>query len=82
MTPLTAEMRPPYCEYWGDPSYGVCDCCGFEFGNDDEPGTAEPVSFRTFLNEWIAAGMPWFNAGAKPCDWSFEQQTAYSALST
>ncbi len=30
--------EPPYEIIWGAASYSVCECCGFEFGFDDEPG--------------------------------------------
>lgn len=54
-------MRPPYYEYLGRPSYEVCPRCGFEFGNDDDPGTARPVSFEGYRAEWEAKGSPWFD---------------------
>jgi hypothetical protein len=37
----------------GTPSYEVCPNCGFEFGNDDNPGgTAAPASFAEYRAEW------------------------------
>jgi len=58
--PVPADLCPPYSNHYGMPSYEVCDCCGFEFGNDDEPGTSEPVSFQAYLdaskNLWRIAG--------------------------
>jgi hypothetical protein len=47
---------PPYEEFLGRPSYEVCPRCGFEFGNDDNPGTADPVSFEEYLQEWKDEG--------------------------
>jgi hypothetical protein len=38
--------------------YEVCLNCGFEFGNDDNPGTAPPTLFEEFLAEWKAKGKP------------------------
>lgn len=55
------EANPPYEPQLGRPSYEVCPRCGFEFGNDDNPGTAAPSSFGEYRNEWIARGRPWFD---------------------
>jgi hypothetical protein len=33
----------------------VCPQCSFEFGNDDNPGTAEPVSFEQYRAEYESA---------------------------
>src|SRR5262245_19086796 len=65
---------PPYCQWHGKPSYDVCACCGFEFGNDDEPGTALPVTFAQYLAEWIAGGCEWFDPAPRPEDWDLAQQ--------
>ena len=66
---------PPYDPQFGRPSYEVCACCGFEFGNDDNPGTgAEPDSFEEYREEWIREGCNWFEATARPDDWDLEQQ--------
>jgi hypothetical protein len=35
--------------------------CAFEFGNDDNPGTAEPMSFAEYRAEWVARGRPVFD---------------------
>lgn len=71
---LIRGLTPPYSEHFGMPSYEVCPCCGFEFGNDDEPGTAEPVSFEQYLQEWIDEGCNWLNESLRPDDWSLVQQ--------
>jgi hypothetical protein len=39
-----------------------CPNCGFEFGNDDDPGTAAPNSFESYRAEWTAAGSARFDA--------------------
>src|SRR4029450_13255366 len=54
-------LTPPYEDLLGRPSYGVCPNCGFEFGNDDNPGTAPPVSFEQYHAEWVADGRPRFD---------------------
>ena len=56
-----AQLVPPYENALGRPSYEVCPRCGFEFGNDDNPGTASPSSFDDYRVEWEAAGRPWFD---------------------
>lgn len=58
--PPGLRLAPPYEEILGRPSYEVCPRCGFEFGNDDNPGTSSPVSFEEYRREWEAAGAPWF----------------------
>ena len=30
--------------------------CAFEFGNDDNPGTADPMSFAEYRAEWEIPG--------------------------
>jgi hypothetical protein len=52
---------PPYRHQLGRPSYGVCLRCGFEFGNNDDPGMAEPLSFEQYRAEWEAEGRPWLD---------------------
>jgi rubredoxin len=60
--PAGLAIRPPYEDFLGMPSYEVCDQCGFEFGNDDNPGgTAAPTSFEEYRREWENEGRPWFN---------------------
>lgn len=59
--PEDTPLRPPYEDILGLPSYEVCPRCGFEFGNDDNPGTAPPSSFEEYREEWIAEGRPWFD---------------------
>jgi hypothetical protein len=70
----TRGVDPPYARHFGDPSYEVCDCCGFEFGNDDEPGTGTPVPFELYLKAWIEAGCPWLSPDRRPQGWRLEEQ--------
>lgn len=49
---LPAGATPPYEDLLGQPSYEVCPTCEYEFGNDDNPGTAPPVSFEQYREEW------------------------------
>jgi hypothetical protein len=60
--PKGMALAPPYQTLLGSPSYEVCVCCGFEFGNDDNPGTADPVSFAEYRAEWESQGRPVFSA--------------------
>jgi len=53
---------PPYEGSLGRASYEVCPSCGFEFGNDDNPGTAAPISFEEYRLEWESRGAPRFDA--------------------
>ena len=58
---LTSTHEPSDMWHLGRPSYEVCPRCGFEFGNDDNPGTAPPASFEQYRREWEAEGRPWFD---------------------
>jgi len=44
--------------------YNICDCCGTEFGNDDEIRTHEELR-----RAWVDAGTPWF-FGDPPAGWN------------
>lgn len=59
--PPGTDLMPPYAQQLGRPSYEVCPRCGFEFGNDDDPGTAAPVSFEEYRADWVAGGRRWFD---------------------
>lgn len=54
--PEGLAITPPYIDWLGEATYEVCVMCGFEFGNDDNPGTAEPMSFAEYREEWEAEG--------------------------
>jgi rubredoxin len=58
--PADLVLTPPYEDLLGQPSYEVCPNCGFEFGNDDNPGTAPGVSFETYRAAWESEGRPRF----------------------
>ncbi|AGA28579.1 hypothetical protein Sinac_4388 [Singulisphaera acidiphila DSM 18658] len=73
-------LEPPYEEHFGAPSYEVCDCCGFEFGNDDNPGTGVPASFEEHLREWVRSGCEWFDATKRPEGWQLEEQLERAGL--
>jgi hypothetical protein len=77
---LIRGVTPPYYTHFGMPSYEVCNCCGFEFGNDDDPGTAEPDSFESYLKEWELNGCMWFKSDLKPDNWSLSSQLAFAEL--
>jgi hypothetical protein len=65
---------PPYFPHPGFPSYEVCACCGFEFGNDDDPGTAPGDSFEDYRRQWVASGAEWFDPTKQPKDWDLAKQ--------
>lgn len=71
---LVRGLSPPYEKHFGRPSYDVCSCCGFEYGNDDNPGTAPPVSFESYLAEWVEDGSRWFDEEQRPESWTLESQ--------
>ena len=71
---LIRGLPAPYATHLGMPSYEVCPCCGFEFGNDDDPGTATPETFEQYLENWIALGTPWFDLSKRPAKWSLSDQ--------
>lgn len=71
----TKALVPPYSKYWGAASYGVCDCCGYEFGQDDDPGTAEPLTFAQYREQWISEeGGQWLDESLRPDGWLLEEQ--------
>ncbi len=55
------SAMPPYEDWLGKASYQVCPSCGFEFGNDDNPGTAPPSTFDEYRREWDEEGRPRFS---------------------
>jgi predicted RNA-binding Zn-ribbon protein involved in translation (DUF1610 family) len=62
--PEGLTLTPPYEDLLGRPSYEVCPNCGFEFGNDDNPGgTSSPASFAQYRAEWRADGSQRFSNG-------------------
>jgi len=73
-------LKPPYGQHFGPPSYEVCRCCGFEFGNDDQPGTADPVSFGEYLHDWMSRDAKWFDPSARPIDWNLEKQLVEAGI--
>jgi hypothetical protein len=46
-------------------SYWICECCGCEYGNDDNPAYRE---------NWLKQGAPWFNLKQRPSNWNLEEQ--------
>jgi len=55
----------PYLKNGKMPSRDICDCCGCEFGYDDN---------EKYRLEWIASGGEWFNPKSKPKDWDLKIQ--------
>lgn len=79
---LVRGFIPPYNRYFGFPSYEVCPCCGYEFGNDDEPGTGEPVAFEQYLEDWITNGSRWFEPNLRPANWNLATQIKLTSALT
>jgi hypothetical protein len=44
--------------------YNICECCGTEFGNDDEMFSREELRAQ-----WISGGSKWF-FGSHPVGWN------------
>lgn len=72
--PLDENIKPPYENIWGEPSFDVCSCCSFEPGNcDHELFGAQ--SFSTLLREWFVEGnATWFDPSEKPDHWDLIKQ--------
>jgi hypothetical protein len=66
--PAGAQISPPYEDFLGFASYEVCPRCGFEFGNDDNPGISDPMSFAEYRAQWIRQGSPWLAAPPDAAD--------------
>jgi len=60
----------PYNEY-GNPSYEICHCCGFEYGFDD---LDQGYSFKKYREDWIEDGKKWFSPENKPDNWNYNSQ--------
>jgi hypothetical protein len=78
--PVSQELKPPYSQYFGLPSYEVCDCCGFEFGFDDEPGVGAPDTFSGYLGQWISEGQTWFSPRKRPDGWTLREQLKIAGI--
>jgi hypothetical protein len=63
-------------EPWGPdgstPSFGICPCCGVEFGYEDI--TLDGV--KDYRADWLSAGAKWFDERERPSDWSLALQLA------
>ena len=58
---------PPWGESGEDPSFGICDCCGTEFGYEDH----QLSSIIRKRKEWINNGCKWHRKRVKPpANWS------------
>ncbi len=67
-------------------AYGICPCCFYEPGFDDDPAAsadAQPTvraSVLHYREKWIARGMPWCGNDdywlTKPADWNPADQLA------
>ena len=61
--------KEPYCSVqelrW---SYDICECCGCEFGLDDN---------LIHYQEWLDSGCEWFEPELKPSNWKIENQIKF-----
>lgn len=74
------EFTPPYYRYWGEASYAVCPCCGFEFGADDNNPEVYSYSFQEYFEKWVESGMKWCSPKYKPLDWDLAKQRAVAGF--
>ncbi|MEN9352743.1 MAG: hypothetical protein RL318_68 [Fibrobacterota bacterium] len=66
--------KPPYAALYGEPSFEMCLCCGYEFGYHDDPESGKPVSFSEHLKNWMAEGTPWYDDAREPGGWRIQDQ--------
>ena len=82
--PSTLATAEPYvalqgeARWYGEPTYQVCPCCGFEFGYDDD---AKGATYEEARRRWLAAGTPWWSQNRPhPPDWHPHQQLTQAGL--
>ena len=74
-TPFGNLGDPPYIGRFGWASFECCECCGFEFGYDDDPGASgRGCSFGQYRAERVSQQMVWFRSDRRPGGWSLAQQ--------
>ncbi len=64
------QKNPPWGLDGKAPTYGICPCCGVEFGYEDS--TEEGI--KEYRSQWITSGYKWFDESQKPKDWKWEKQ--------
>ena len=83
--PFPITIKPPYIAHWGEGSYDVCPCCGFEFGlsedqnkiglSEDDRKKQDYITFEQYLKEWYLENEgTWFMPEKKPKNWSLQDQ--------
>ncbi len=56
-------------DMWNPKSYGICPCCGTEFGlNDDDH---QLVCYQRMA--WLSSGAKWFKEERKPDVWTLNE---------
>lgn len=55
----------PYLNDGKIPSHNICDCCGCEFGYDDND---------QYRKKWINSEGEWFSPELKPEHWNIKEQ--------
>lgn len=69
-------MPGPYKGENDFPSYEICDCCGTEFGNDDDKSTHAELR-----DQWISKGMTWWAKYKEPSpNWDPVKQLSLAGL--
>jgi hypothetical protein len=68
------QQEPPWGEDGSVRSFGICDCCGTEFGYEDTTVAAIPAQRA----RWLSHGAPWANPAARPPNWDLNEAFAHS----
>lgn len=61
---------PPWGPDGASPTYGLCACCGVQFGYED----LIPDAVEGYRQLWACSGARWHQAALRPSDWSAEEQ--------
>lgn len=67
------QSEPPWGEDGESPTFEICDCCGVEFGYEDNT-YASTLKFR---KKWLKEGAHWFHSENKPKKWTLEKQLTH-----
>ena len=65
-----ANEEPPWGPDGRLPTFDICDCCGVEFGYEDN----SPASTRAYRQRWLGLGASWFSPKDRPDLWELDAQ--------
>lgn len=61
---------PPWGKDGKHPKWGICACCGVEWGYED----CWLTSIRNYRQQWLNSGAEWFDPKKKPENWNLKEQ--------